>query len=40
VGEDFRYSSDNNTEWLSKETLLQIINDTEPRHASIQSASS
>ena len=40
VGEDFRYSSDNNTEWLSKETLLQIINDNEPRHASIQSAPS
>jgi UDP-N-acetylglucosamine 4,6-dehydratase len=39
VKEDFRYSSDSNTEWLSEETLLQIINDNESQHASIQSAS-
>lgn len=39
VNEDFRYSSDNNTEWLTSETLEQIIAENEPQLSSIQSAS-
>jgi UDP-N-acetylglucosamine 4,6-dehydratase len=40
VGEDFRYSSDTNTEWLTRETLQQIIGENESQLSSIQSASS
>jgi UDP-N-acetylglucosamine 4,6-dehydratase len=39
VREDFRYSSDNNTEWLKSETLKQIIREDESQFSSIQSAS-
>ena len=40
VSEDFRYSSDANTEWLSREKLKKIIGENEPQLSSLQSASS
>jgi len=39
VREDFRYSSESNSQWLSGETLKRIIVENETRLSSIQSAS-